>query len=538
MKSVALDSRPEPPESRTATQRATWRLADAAGAWAKRHPVAFVALAAAAARLAFALVSFVIHPVSLVPDEVQYIGVASYVARGEPADLWLPGYGQLLYNYTWVFTAPLRVLFEIFGPSRLVGQLWAAAFGVACAALTTRLALMAVRRWLALAGGLVVALLPSQLLWSSVVLRESLIWAALALVGLCVALGAKSTGWRRWAALGGCGGALAALAFLRPQTMLAAAWVLPAAVFLAGGHARVLRSVGALALAVVIPAGVGLGPAGWTLVQKAVPSLAATRTNFAVDAESAFTPTTLVSGPSTTLPEQESVPEFDFPGWGDPSGFAAPPGAEVDGENRPGPPSPGRPNLSPQRPNSRPRPPAYESGAQEPAGEASTGPATSEPNGVGPGVPTFIPEGPVVRASDGSRYYADGSFGANISHGVGGFLATAFRPWPWETADSVALQLSRLENLVWYALYVLAVCGLILGYRRRAVAAFPVLLTGAILGIAALTQGNLGTAFRHRGQILWCVALLAAMGAELLLTRRASKRSGRSGNPVDVETYR
>lgn len=34
-----------------------------------------------------------------------------------------------------------------------------------------------------------------------------------------------------------------------------------------------------------------------------------------------------------------------------------------------------------------------------------------------------------------------------------------------------------------------------------------------MIGIAALTQGNVGTAFRHRGQILWALAILAVVGA-------------------------
>jgi hypothetical protein len=53
-----------------------------------------------------------------------------------------------------------------------------------------------------------------------------------------------------------------------------------------------------------------------------------------------------------------------------------------------------------------------------------------------------------------------------------------------------------------------------------------------MIGIAAVTQGNLGTAFRHREQVLWVLALGAAAGAEWLWARRRRIEPG--GSPAAV----
>ena len=39
--------------------------------------------------------------------------------------------------------------------------------------------------------------------------------------------------------------------------------------------------------------------------------------------------------------------------------------------------------------------------------------------------------------------------------------------------------------------------------------------------MSSLFEGNLGTAFRHRGQVLWALAVLAALGAQRLWLRRS-----------------
>ncbi len=70
----------------------------------------------------------------------------------------------------------------------------------------------------------------------------------------------------------------------------------------------------------------------------------------------------------------------------------------------------------------------------------------------------------------------------------------------------------------------LALVGLLGAWQHRRALAFPVLAGGAILVMYGLTEGNLGTAYRHRGEFVWVVALLAAVGAERLAVWRTAGR--------------
>src|SRR4051812_9595860 len=143
---------------------------------------------AAAARIAFAFVSAIVNRHGLVPDEANYVQLARVVASGRSADSWSPGYGQALYRSVWPFIAPITFVFRMIGVSRIAAQLWAVLWGVVAAVATLRLARDLLPTSAALGAGLIVALLPSQVLFSSIVLRESMVWAAL--VGLALAAGA------------------------------------------------------------------------------------------------------------------------------------------------------------------------------------------------------------------------------------------------------------------------------------------------------------------------------------------------------------
>lgn len=382
--------------------------------WPARHPVAAAAAAALLIRLAAAVVSFIVHRPWLIPDESQYIELAATVARGEPAENWVRGYGQSLYDLAWAFLAPLRLIFDLFWPSRLFGQLWAALLGAATAALVVKIALAAVDARIALAAGLAVAVFPSQVLWSSVVLRESAVWAGLALVALGVATAASSRGVRLLlsAVVTACG--LIALGHLRPTTLVAASWALAAAVVVLPSRQRAATAVGGVALAALVPAVTGLGIFGLTFVTETIGDTGEVRARLAEGAESAFVDT-----------------------------------------------------------------------REDPAG----GDAQLEPS---------------------------------LRHLPKGLIAVTLRPFPWEEPTSTGVSLARLENVAWVLLYLAAVAGVVLGRRAWAVMAFPFFFIGGFVASAALTQGNLGTAFRHRGQILWALVLLAAIGAAEVQARRRS----------------
>jgi hypothetical protein len=97
------------------------------------------------------------------------------------------------------------------------------------------------------------------------------------------------------------------------------------------------------------------------------------------------------------------------------------------------------------------------------------------------------------------------------------------QPYPW-ARGSVSLHLAGADELIWYPLVLLALVGLLrLRARHLRVMAFPVIAGGTILILYALTEGNVGTAFRHRGEFEWVVALLAVLGLRQLIEWRARR---------------
>ena len=56
--------------------------------------------------------------------------------------------------------------------------------------------------------------------------------------------------------------------------------------------------------------------------------------------------------------------------------------------------------------------------------------------------------------------------------------------------------------------------------RNMSVGSTVSALAGYFITMWSLVDGNFGTAFRHRGEVVWAVVVLAAVGAERLLKRR------------------
>lgn len=444
--------------------------ATAASTALQRRPLLVVAVLAGTLRLVFALVSFAVNDPWLIPDEGQYVGLATSVASGRGAEAWFPGYGQSLYDGTRAFMVPLAALFEVVGPSRLVGQLWAAAFGVGTAVGTALLARMVAGNRAALIAGGLVAALPSQVLWSSTVLRESLVWFGLVLVALGMAR-SYEPGRSPVAPLALVAAALLGLGYLRVQTMLAAAGAAVLVAWLLPRPQRRARGSLALAAALTIPMVVGIGPFGVNLLRESLPELGMTRTKLSAGAESAFTPAV------TVLPTEPGITEPPHkPGTTEPAH------------------KPGTTDAAPQDPDEK----------------------TAAPEVTTPRHPHTI------QTNDGTVYAVDEGLTADVGALPRGLVATTLRPFLWEPRTSITLRLASLENVLWYGLYAVAIAGAWAGRRRLDVLAVPLVTAGALVVGGALTQGNLGTAFRHRGQIFWIIALLASLAIEQRLVARSA----------------
>ena len=440
-----------------------------------RQPAWTAFVVALASRLVSVVGTHVAHRWPLIPDEGQYVELATLAADSRINDFCCGGYGPALYSSTRLFTWQLHGLVELFGPRVWILQMPAVLYGAAGAYVVTRITGKFISAKWALFAGLVVALLPSVILHSSTILRESLIWLLIVSAAWLVILWSEDRGLRRLVVCSaGLFLAVVGLGWLRDQTAILVAWSLvPVAIFV-GNQRR--RRIGLMMVVLLVgPWATASGPAGLVLLSDAVPVLGSVRAWMSIEADS-----DIVAFDVIPSEEAAGVPRF-----------------EGDCEE-------------------------YESTTE--SGAAAI---------VDRCTATVWIDGH-WREIVGNSLIVDNSATGSLKAMPSGLAAFYFRPLPWEATGerSLTFRLAAVENLLWFGLYGFALFGIRPLWRRHpAIVIFGssfFLTTG--LG-ASLTQGNLGTAFRHRLQILWVVALLAAVGGERLWTRWQS-RSDVTGPPV------
>jgi hypothetical protein len=392
--------------------------------WLLRHPVLTAFLTALALRAVVAIVVAVSRGGTLFLDDRTYSELAQAAADGRVHALGFES--ELLYERTRTLLLPISVAFDVFGPSHLIAQLFVAMLGAATAALVARLALEVVPRPWALAAGLTAAAFPSQVLWSSLILKDAAVWSILAALAALAAVAGRTTG-RRLLGYAAAGAVLLfLLGYLRRHTLEISCVALVVAMAVSVRSQRAVRVAGAVALLVLLPLSVGMGIAGVPFVTKS-------------------------------------------------------------------------------------RDPALQRALN------STG---------------------KTRVTD-SASDLEGGFGAELGDLPKGVSVIAVRPWPWESNNSLGMTLARAESALWYPLLLLAAVGLCAAWPRRRALAFPIVVAGALTVTYGLTEGNLGTAYRHRSEVVWVVVLLAVVGMEWLWARR-SERDERviatAGLPVE-ETH-
>ncbi|HEX7955449.1 MAG TPA: glycosyltransferase family 39 protein [Pyrinomonadaceae bacterium] len=105
-----------------------------------------------------------------------------------------------------------------------------------------------------------------------------------------------------------------------------------------------------------------------------------------------------------------------------------------------------------------------------------------------------------------------------------GMAYLLFAPFPWQLA-SLRQSITLPEMTLWWAAFPLLVVGIwfTLSYRLRQ--ALPILLFTAMLTLAySIFQGNVGTAYRQRSQILVFYFIFVAVGAVLLKERQEDRK--------------
>ena len=127
----------------------------------------------------------------------------------------------------------------------------------------------------------------------------------------------------------------------------------------------------------------------------------------------------------------------------------------------------------------------------------------------------------------GRSILVDNRMVSSINRIPRGILNTMIRPFPWEVRRDLFVSTASLESVLWIALYALSGIGLYSNREHLRKVTFLLLITASIVLSGAVTHGNLGTAFRHRGQLLFVFAVFAAGGVQAILDHCSHWRQSR-----------
>lgn len=105
-----------------------------------------------------------------------------------------------------------------------------------------------------------------------------------------------------------------------------------------------------------------------------------------------------------------------------------------------------------------------------------------------------------------------------------GLVYLLFAPFPWQLA-SLRQSIALPEMLIWWAAFPLLVLGWWYAVRHKLQKVAPIVLFTTMLTLAyAVFQGNVGTAYRQRSQLLVFYFIFVAAGAILVKEKQEDKR--------------
>ena len=480
----------------------------------RRRPAAAAFVLALAVRAVVALVIFVRSGGTLFPDDARYDEMTTGWVEGTTEE-W-DDFTRLLFREMWAFSLPLTGAKLLFGTAAIVGQLTVAVVGALAAAATTRVARELVRPGFAFAAGAAVALFPSVVLWSSLMLKDAFVWLLCACLALLVVELTRARGRRRWLLAIAIVVALVLLDAVRFHTMVIAAWSLVAAGAVVDPRRRWPNVIGAAAIAVVLPAVLGHGLGGSDLVRAR--SLNEWRALNAIDAETAVVAPVVTHESATARSEAAAAAAAAA------DAQAAALLAEAEALDPPDAQVPPDPQAVAAAASLRAQ---AEEALQRAQAEAAAAAALDE--AADQAIDT-----PVVDDGAGGAAPVEDGLASNVRYLPRGVAVMLLEPYPWHRSSNGELRLAQAEHLLWYPLLLLAAVGLFARWRALDVLAVPLLLAAGSILASALTQGNFGTAYRHRAEIVWIVCLLAAAGAAHLVERRRPRARADALDPVGV----
>lgn len=357
----------------------------------------------------------------LAPDTRNYQRILRELVSEE--GLSGQGRGGSIYRESPALFYPLELIAwspQLVTPFSLV--LTAAAGGL-LAALVTRLLLAYTSVAASVVGGLIIAVMPSQIIWSSMLLKDPYIAAAIAAVALALRWWCKQTSAPTFlAGFAIIVGLLAYISGIRSHTMTAVLIGTVLALLIAAPNRRALRSGLALACLLLIPWISGSGIASIEVLSNLDGDMPMRRTQMAQNANTAVIP----------LPENTQA------------------------------------TIAPDPPQ-----------------------------------PTWVQD---------------------LNYLPSGIKVMTIDPMPWHLSISRSLIPAFAEHLIWYPLLAFAAVGIITRRRWTIDLVFAALMLGGLTVMWGLTEGNFGTAFRHRTEFVWIVVIFAVLGFEYLRKRRQQSR--------------
>ncbi|MFL6283993.1 MAG: glycosyltransferase family 39 protein [Pyrinomonadaceae bacterium] len=120
-----------------------------------------------------------------------------------------------------------------------------------------------------------------------------------------------------------------------------------------------------------------------------------------------------------------------------------------------------------------------------------------------------------------------------------GLTYLLFAPFPWQLA-SLRQLITLPEMIAWWVSFPLLVMGIWFTLKFRLRQALPILIFTTMLTLAySIFQGNVGTAYRQRSQILVFYFIFVAVGAILMMERRENrKRQEQSAREAEIAARR
>lgn len=461
----------------------------------QRHPLWWVFAVALGSRLMVAVGIAAFTDGFMFPDAQTYSDMAAAVAQGR-AGAW-DDYTRFLYDATAAFTLPLTAIYSLVGPKVLAGQMLVAVMGALTAVGATRVALEVLTPGASTVAGMIVALLPSQVLFSALTLKDAFVWACLVGVSAFAAASQRMRGRALVMSPLVLLALLLVLAHLRAHTLVMTCWALALCAF-ASQRERVARVAVAVSVAVLLPWAMGMGVGGSRLVS-AAGNLEGIRVANAVGAATAIVkPPPPPPPPEVVRRVQRRVEEAEVEAAQVAQEAEALRAAAASGD-----PAAQRQLAVIDKEVVEARERLLEAERQAQAAAAELQRAS----------------GPVAEPAAGVEIV-----GTSVRHLPRGLSVMLLEPFPWAVRENPRLRMAALEMLLWYPLLALGAIGVAAVRRHPEALLLPLVLAGGVAVMYGLAEGNFGTAYRHRGELVWVIAVFAAAGAEDARCRIAGRR--------------